>query len=226
MTIRLDLSFLSGDLRSIIVNSEEIKSFSIDRSADVDYTITTNRTTSTVADQHDPKTIITLDYKKESLEDFIGIKSNDTAATFTSTMFGTFTANFKALPPPIPGEYLLALFGLTVSFVIPSILHWINGWKQRRNLDRYIKKLYSKDNKILNQDDVEKEISELYIKGKISESHVQMLKDMLARAHEDQLNLQRSHYFLHTIILSLFLGYDFLLDQSHPSHRPERPSVQ
>jgi hypothetical protein len=43
MTIRLDLSFLSGDLRSIIVNSEEIKSFSIDRSADVDYTITTNR---------------------------------------------------------------------------------------------------------------------------------------------------------------------------------------
>lgn len=70
MTIRLDLSFLSGDLRSIIVNSEEIKSFSIDRSADVDYTITTGRTTSTVADQHDPKTIITLDYKKESLEDF------------------------------------------------------------------------------------------------------------------------------------------------------------
>ncbi|MGB8938527.1 MAG: hypothetical protein WCC17_25835 [Candidatus Nitrosopolaris sp.] len=64
MTIRLDLSFLSGDLRSIIVNSEEIKSFSIDRSAD------TNRNTSTVADQHDPKTIITLDYKKESLEDF------------------------------------------------------------------------------------------------------------------------------------------------------------
>ena len=43
MTIRLDISFLSGDLRSIMVNSEEIKSFSIDRSADVDYTITTNR---------------------------------------------------------------------------------------------------------------------------------------------------------------------------------------
>jgi hypothetical protein len=42
MTIRLDLSFLSGDL-SLIVNSEEIKSFSIDRSADVDYTSTTGR---------------------------------------------------------------------------------------------------------------------------------------------------------------------------------------
>ena len=56
MIITLDLSFLSGNVRSVIVNSEEIKSFS------VDYT--------TVADQHDPKTIITLDYKKESFEDF------------------------------------------------------------------------------------------------------------------------------------------------------------
>jgi|SRR5437899_5292998 hypothetical protein len=67
MIIKLDLSFLSGDLKSIIVNSEDIKSFSIDRSADLDYT---NRTNATIVDQHDPKTIITLDYKKESLEEF------------------------------------------------------------------------------------------------------------------------------------------------------------
>ena len=33
-------------------------------------TIRTNRTNSALADQHDPNTIITLDYKKESLEDF------------------------------------------------------------------------------------------------------------------------------------------------------------
>src|SRR2546425_10275514 len=70
MIIKLDLSFLSGDLNSIIVNSEEIKSFSIERLADLDYTITTNRTNATIVDQHDPKTTITLDYKKESLEDF------------------------------------------------------------------------------------------------------------------------------------------------------------
>jgi hypothetical protein len=67
MIIKLDLSFLSGDLKSIIVNSEDIKSFSIDRSADLDYT---NRTNATIVDQHDPKTIITLDCKKESLEEF------------------------------------------------------------------------------------------------------------------------------------------------------------
>jgi rubrerythrin len=62
MIIRLDVSFLSANVRSLIVNSEEIKSFSVD--------YTTNRTNSAMANQDDPNTIITLDYKKESLEDF------------------------------------------------------------------------------------------------------------------------------------------------------------
>jgi len=62
MIIRLDLSFLSGNVRSVVVNSEEIKSCSVD--------YTTNRTNSALTDQHDPNTIITLDYKKKSLEDF------------------------------------------------------------------------------------------------------------------------------------------------------------
>ena len=58
----LDLSFLTGNIRSVIVNSEEIKSCSVDH--------TTNRTNSAVADQHAPNKIITLDYKKKSLDDF------------------------------------------------------------------------------------------------------------------------------------------------------------
>jgi hypothetical protein len=62
MIIRLDLSFLSGNIRSVIVNSEEIKSCSVDH--------TTNRTNSAVPDQHAPNKIITLDYKKKSLDDF------------------------------------------------------------------------------------------------------------------------------------------------------------
>jgi hypothetical protein len=55
-------------------------------------------------------------------------------------------------------------------------LRWINGWKQRRNLDAYIKKLDSPDNQI----DAEKEIRDLYVKGKISDSHYKILKDMNA----------------------------------------------
>lgn len=68
MIIRLDLSFLSGNVRSVIANSEEIKSCSVDYA--------TNRTNSAVADQHDPNTIVTLDYKKKSLEDFKVILQN------------------------------------------------------------------------------------------------------------------------------------------------------
>jgi hypothetical protein len=103
------------------------------------------------------------------------MKPDKSEATLDITKFGSFTANFKALPSPIPPEYLLAIFGLTVSFIIPSLFRWINGWKQRRNLDDYIKILPSK----INQNDAEKEIRALYIKGKISESHLKILNDMI-----------------------------------------------
>jgi hypothetical protein len=68
MIIRLELSFLSQNVRSKVVNSEEIKSFSIDRSTDVDHTH--NHTNHPVADVKDSSTIIILDYNKGSLEDF------------------------------------------------------------------------------------------------------------------------------------------------------------
>jgi hypothetical protein len=66
MIIRLELSFLGQNVRSIVVNSEEIKSFS--QTTDVDYT--TSHTNHPVADVKDSSTIITLDYNKGSLEDF------------------------------------------------------------------------------------------------------------------------------------------------------------
>jgi len=132
------------------------------------------------------------DSASSSILDFFGIKPNDTATTFNPTKFGSFTANFKAVPPPIPPEYLLAIFGLTVSIIIPSIFRWINGWRQRRNLDKCIKKIYSEKSKTLGQqdaekevrysskDDAEKEVRYLYIKGKISESHLEKLNEMIA----------------------------------------------
>lgn len=68
MIIRLELSFLSQNVRSIIVNSEEIKSVSIDRSKDADYTA--NRSNDPLAEVKDSNTAIVLDYNKGSLEDF------------------------------------------------------------------------------------------------------------------------------------------------------------
>jgi rubrerythrin len=71
MIIRLELSFLNQNVRSIIINSEEIKSFSIDSSKDVDYT--TNRTDHHIADEKNSNNTISIDYNKGSMEDFKGV---------------------------------------------------------------------------------------------------------------------------------------------------------
>lgn len=68
MIIKLDLSFLNENVRSVIANSEEIKSSVIDRSSSAASTPTTSA--SVVANRRAYNAIITLDYKKELLEDF------------------------------------------------------------------------------------------------------------------------------------------------------------
>ena len=47
--------------------------------------------------------------------DILGIKTDDPAATFNVTQFGSFTANFKALPPPVPPEFWVPLFTIIAS---------------------------------------------------------------------------------------------------------------
>ena len=68
MIIKLDLSFLNENVRSVIANSEEIKSSVIDRSSRAASTPTISA--SVVANRRAYNAIITLDYKKESLVDF------------------------------------------------------------------------------------------------------------------------------------------------------------
>ena len=47
--------------------------------------------------------------------DILGIKTDDPGATFNVTQFGSFTANFKALPPPVPPEFWVPLFTIIAS---------------------------------------------------------------------------------------------------------------
>jgi hypothetical protein len=54
-----------------------------------------------------------------SLCSTLGMKPNDTSATFDVNRFGSFTANFKAIPPP---EYLIPLYGIIVSTVVGQVL--------------------------------------------------------------------------------------------------------
>lgn len=146
-------------------------------------------------DNNSTRTLNTTNPNDSQLRSFLHlfrINQDDPAAAFNATKFGTFTANLKPLPSPIPPEYLLAIFGLTVSLIIPSLFRWINGWRQRRNADKCIKKIDPENSEIhdqqgdaekeirySNKDEAEKEIRGLYIKGKISESNLKMLNDMI-----------------------------------------------
>ena len=90
----------------------------------------------------------------ESIKNFFNIKSEDPKAKLKVTTFGTFTANFKELPPALPKEYWATLFGVVVtafisSWLTPTIIGWRKAKKHQGKLNDYqneLKDLY-KDNK-------------------------------------------------------------------------------
>lgn len=108
----------------------------------------------------------------------------DSSGNLTVNRYGTFTANFKSLPPPIPPEYLLTLFGIMLGTFTPSILHVVNGWRQRKNLSKLIERIDSGHGK-LDRNTLENEIMRLYTKGKINDSHYTLLKDKISEYYTD-----------------------------------------
>lgn len=71
--------------------------------------------------------------------DIFGVKLDDPAATLTVNRFGSFTAYFRALPPPFPPEYWTSLFTIVVtalftivvtalvgSLLIPAVVGWLS----------------------------------------------------------------------------------------------------
>ena len=54
----------------------------------------------------------------ESLKEFFNIKFEKPEAKLKVTKFGTFTTNFKELPPPLLPEYVVTLFGGVVTTLI------------------------------------------------------------------------------------------------------------
>lgn len=117
--------------------------------------------------------------------DFLRIKPDKPESTLNITKFGTFTASFNALPPPIPKEIWLSLFAISLSVIIPSILRWYNGWRQRKHFYRYLKEIDSKHNRKLNLKALNDEISELYAKGKINESQHKILSEKASASYDN-----------------------------------------
>ena len=111
------------------------------------------------------------------------IKSNDPSSNLTINRFGKFTAYFNEAPPPIPDGIWIALFSILLGTFMPSIIRWINGWKQRRTFARYNKELPSKYEN-MSREVIYDEITELYVKGKINETQQKIIKDNIVEHYD------------------------------------------
>jgi uncharacterized membrane protein len=145
------------------------------------------------------RTITTSTMSPNPLVDLIlgafGIHPKDTAANFTVTQFGNFTASFKEVSPPIPPEYWIPLYGVIVSSIvgwsIPSIIGGIKSRVQGRRASNYYKEIsLLKDSKSIDKDTdvLEERISRTYEKGKITEQHHANLKNKISILYEELYN--------------------------------------
>jgi len=105
-------------------------------------------------------------------------------------------ANFNELPPPFPPEYLATLYGIVISSIvgwsIPSIIGWIKTKKMIKASNTYHKRIISlyddsklNHNDIVPLDQMRRELSDSFAKGKISYQHYQNLKDEISAVYEE-----------------------------------------
>ena len=133
--------------------------------------------------------------------DALNLKPKDPPATLTINRFGNFTAYFRALPPAIPSEYLIPLYGIVVStvvgFSIPSIINWRKSKKQTSRLNSYHREMTSLyDDGKLDESDTEhlnlidKNIIDAYSGGKINNEQYSNLKKEISVIYE-KINRKR-----------------------------------
>jgi hypothetical protein len=89
-----------------------------------------------------------------AVTDFFGDKPDEPEAKLNLTKFGTFTVNFKELPPPVPEEFWLQSYVLVATVIgelsMPSIVGVIKSKRDVRKSDYYHKQIASlyRDSKI------------------------------------------------------------------------------
>jgi YVTN family beta-propeller protein len=133
----------------------------------------------------------------ESIRDFFNIKSDEPEATLKITKFGTFTANFKELPPPLPPEYWAVLFSVLITsiiggWLIPNAINFFSRKKQISKLDYFhtrIDSLY-RDGKIDEDDRKElnslnEDITKSYTKGKLNQEYYITIKNKISVLYEE-----------------------------------------
>ena len=91
----------------------------------------------------------------DSISNLFNIQSYEPESILNITKFGSFTANFKELPSPLPPEYWATLFGVVVSALIgswltPTVIGWRNAKKHQDKLNNYQREIdnLEKDGKL------------------------------------------------------------------------------
>ena len=123
----------------------------------------------------------------ESIKNFFGIKSEAPEAKLKMTKFGSFTANFKELSPPLLPEYWATLFGVVVTAFISSWLTpTIIGWRKTKKhvdtlnkLQKDIRKSYHNykidKNDISNLNTLREKIISAYTRGDLTKDQYDVL---------------------------------------------------
>jgi hypothetical protein len=140
-----------------------------------------------------------LDYISDSILDFLHMNPDKPEATLNITKFGSFTANFRALPAPLPPEYVATLFTVVVtafigSWLTPTVIGWRNAKKQGSKLDHYhneVKKIYNyakiDRNDIQELDNLRDNITDEYARGKINKESYDKLADEISISYGEIL---------------------------------------
>ncbi len=97
----------------------------------------------------------------------------------------SFTATFKALPPPIPTEYVATLFTVVAtafvgSWLTPTVIGWRKTRKQGNKLDHYHREKKLDSNDIEKLDILRDNITDEYTKGKINKEQYDKLEDEIS----------------------------------------------
>jgi hypothetical protein len=118
----------------------------------------------------------------DSLLSTFGFNTVDKASLLNMTKHGNFSANFERVPPPIPPEYWIPLYGVIVSSIvgwsIPSIIGWIKARENRKeSLNEYdnIIKSLSNASDPENLEGIKNLVIRAYLSEKLNESQYKIL---------------------------------------------------
>ena len=131
--------------------------------------------------------VVSPPYFFDPVLDFLHIIPDKPESTINITKFGSFTANFKLLPPAIPAEYWATLFAVIVtaivgSWFIPTSIGWLSSRIQRGKLNCHIQTVKDLDNKreldkndIVDLNKLGNNIAVEYSRGKLTKDQYEIL---------------------------------------------------